>query len=226
VDPHLRRRTTDVPVGEESLAHRIRNLGERVGGSSLLDTIIYRRLWIPVLAASLIGIVGMQVFTLKINAGIGRTVDRSVLLERENTALAAEVSRLESSDRLSAAVAGMGLVDPAVGSTRYMRADGTVLADEAAPSGSQPTADTVAAAPAPAPAADPAVATGQAVAAPAQPQAPAAAPAPAAAAPTPTPTPAPAAAPTTAPATASPAAASGGATAGGTSAPTAAVGIR
>jgi len=228
-NPDLRRRTNDVPVGEESLAFRIKGWGERVNGSSLLDAIIYRRLWIPVLAVALIGIVAMQVATLGINAGIGRTVDRSVLLERENTVLAAEVSRLESADRLSSAVAGMGMVDPVAGSTRYLRADGSVLADASAPS-----ADTTPAEAQTAPVADPVASAPQQAAAPvAQPATPTPAAAPVAsaqpvqqAAPAVAPTVAPAAAPTVAPPAA---AASGGAVAGGATAPiapTAAVGIR
>jgi len=219
-NPDLRRRSNDLPLGEESLAYRLKGLGERLSASTVLDQIIYRRLWIPFLAAALIGIVAMQVATLGVNAGIGRTVDKSVLLERENTVLAAEVSRLESADRLSSAVAGMGMVDPVAGSTRYLRADGSVLADASAP-----TAD-VAEAVAPAPAAADPVA-----AAPEQTQTPAAQPA----APAQTAAPTVAAAPAQQPvqqaaATPAPAAApSGGAVAGGATAPiapTAAVGIR
>ncbi len=222
-NPDLRRRTSDVPAGEESLAYRIKGLGERINGSSLLDAIIYRRLWIPFLAVALIGIVAMQVATLGINAGIGRTVDRSVLLERENTVLAAEVSRLESADRLSSAVAGMGMVDPVAGSTRYLRADGSVLADSSAPS----TADMAAAAP-PAPAAPvvdaAAPAPQQTEAAAVEPPAPAQTQAPVAST-----QPAPQLAQQPAPAATTAAAPSGGAAAGGASAPIApagAVGVR
>lgn len=220
VQPELRRRSNDVAVGDESLAFRIKGWGERVNGSSLLDAIIYRRLWIPVLAVALIGIVAMQVATLGINAGIGRTVDKSVLLERENTVLAAEVSRLESADRLSSAVAGMGMVDPVAGSTRYLRADGSVVADASAPAVNPASAVAQAA-----PAAEPVVTAPQQTAAPvAQPATPVATATPVTSAQPvqqPVQQPAPAAAPA--------AAASGGAGAGGGTAPiapAAAVGIR
>lgn len=220
-NPDLRRRTSDVPIGEESLAHRIKGWSDRLSASGVLDQIIYRRLWIPILAVALIGIVAMQVATLGINAGIGRTVDRSVLLERENTVLAAEVSRLESADRLNSAVAGMGMVDPAPGSTRYLRADGSIVADPTAPS----SGDAVAAAP-------PVETPQQAQSVPAQTPPQATAPpatAPAATAPPAATPPAtqPAQQPTQQPPPASGAA--GGAAAGGATAPiapTAAVGIR
>lgn len=147
-----RRRASDAQTRERPLVERLQGAATSLNGSRLLDTIIYRRLWIPGLAVALIGIVFIQVVTLRLNADIGRTVDRSVLLERQNTALATEVSRLESVDRLGKAVAEMGMVDPAPGSTRYLRADGTVVVPEDAADAASP----VAAAPAqssPAPAA-------------------------------------------------------------------------
>lgn len=105
-----------------------RTRGARLLDARLLDLLIGRRLWIPVLAAALIGIVAIQVATLGVNARISRNVERASLLQRENTALASAVSRLESSVRMQEVVAKMGMVDSVAGSRRYLRAAGPALA--------------------------------------------------------------------------------------------------
>lgn len=99
-----------------------RPVAARVLDARLLELLIGRRLWIPVLAAALIGIVAIQVMTLGVNARISRSVERASLLQRENTALASTVSRLESSVRLQEAVGKIGMVDSVAGSRRYLRA--------------------------------------------------------------------------------------------------------
>lgn len=105
-----------------------RTFGARVLDARLLEVLIARRLWIPVLAAALIGIVAIQVTTLGVNARISRSVERASLLQRENTALASTVSRLESSVRLQEAVARMGMVDSVAGSRRYLHAASGAIA--------------------------------------------------------------------------------------------------
>lgn len=112
--------------GRASTAQR--PFGARVLDARLLEILIGRRLWIPVLAAALIGIVAIQVMTLGVNAQISRSVERASLLQRENTALASAVSRLESSVRLQEAVGKMGMVDSVAGSRRYLRAASTAIA--------------------------------------------------------------------------------------------------
>lgn len=215
-----RRRATDTPVADDSIVTRTRAWVTARRPAGLVDGFVSRGIWVPFLVLSLLGIVGLQLLTLSVNAGIGRTVDRATVLERENTTLAAEVSRLESADRLDKAVAGMGLVDPVPGSTRYMRADGQLITDAGAPQAT-PESLTAAATPqdAGSTAAAPAVTAPQTAPAPAQ-QAPAApAPAPQTQAATPTPT----APQSQAPATAQQPAATGGA--GAPVAPTAAVSV-
>lgn len=129
--PAVRRRSGHAaprrPAGRTAAARR--PFGARVLDARLLELLIGRRLWIPVLAAALIGIVAIQVMTLGVNAQISRSVERASLLQRENTALASTVSRLESSVRLQEAVGKMGMVDSVAGSRRYLQAASSAIAD-------------------------------------------------------------------------------------------------
>jgi hypothetical protein len=96
--------------------HRTRALAD----SRLLDRLIRGRLWIPIVAAGLMGIVFMQVSMLKLNAGIGRAVQSAATLERQNTNLRAAVSGMESGTRIDAAARQLGMVVPVDGSTHYV----------------------------------------------------------------------------------------------------------
>jgi hypothetical protein len=108
--------------------HRTRALAD----SRFLDRLIRGRLWIPIVAAGLMGIVFMQVSMLKLNAGIGRAVQSAATLERQNTGLRAAVSGMESGTRIDAAARHLGMVVPADGSTHYVTAAARGLATAAA----------------------------------------------------------------------------------------------
>jgi hypothetical protein len=108
--------------------HRTRALAD----SRFLDRLIRGRLWIPIVAAGLMGIVFMQVSMLKLNAGIGRAVQSAATLERQNTNLRAGVSGMESGTRIDAAARRLGMVVPADGSTHYVTAAARGLATAAA----------------------------------------------------------------------------------------------
>jgi|HigsolmetaAR201D_1030396.scaffolds.fasta_scaffold03863_6 hypothetical protein len=105
---------------DEGLAIALARRLAAIADSRFLEGLARGRLYIPIVAVALIGIVGMQVAALHLNAGIGKAVKRGAVLERENTALRAEVSRLESGERMSAVVGSLGMVQPAAGSTRYV----------------------------------------------------------------------------------------------------------
>jgi hypothetical protein len=98
--------------------HRTRALAD----SRFLDRLIRGRLWIPLVAAGLMGIVFMQVSMLKLNAGIGRAVQSAATLEGQNTNLRAAVSGMESGTRIDAAARHLGMVVPADGSAHYVSA--------------------------------------------------------------------------------------------------------
>ncbi|HEV7494561.1 hypothetical protein [Baekduia sp.] len=125
--PRARRAPTPDPFILRAL-HRSRALAD----SRFLDRLIRGRLWIPIVAAGLMGIVFMQVSMLKLNAGIGRAVQSAATLERQNTNLRAAVSGMESGTRIDDAARHLGMVVPADGSTHYVTAAVRGLATAAA----------------------------------------------------------------------------------------------
>jgi hypothetical protein len=97
--------------------------------SRFLDRLIRGRLWIPIVAAGLMGIVFMQVSMLKLNAGIGRAVQSAGTLERQNSTLRADVSRMESGSKIDAVAKDLGMVAPAATtSPSYVTASTAVAA--------------------------------------------------------------------------------------------------
>jgi hypothetical protein len=98
----------------------------------LLDRLIGGRAWIALVAFALIGIVTLQLGLLKLNAGIGRTLEQEASLQRENAALSIENSERAAGDRVesSAALLGMELVP--IGSLRSLTPHPSVDAARAA----------------------------------------------------------------------------------------------
>jgi hypothetical protein len=88
----------------------------------LLDRIIRGRVWIPLLGMLLTGIVFMQVEVLKLNAGIGRSLERGSALQARNELLRAGVSQLSDEQRIERIAAQMGLVMPGPAQLRFVRA--------------------------------------------------------------------------------------------------------
>jgi cell division protein FtsL len=94
--------------------------------------------WIPLLGMLLAGIVAMQVEVLKLNAGIGRSLERGSALQARNELLRASVSRLSDEQRIERIAAQMGMLMPAPDQLRFVHtgADSTerALGDIHAPS--------------------------------------------------------------------------------------------
>lgn len=88
---------------------------------ALLDRIIRGRVWIPLLGVLLAGIVAMQVEVLKLNAGIGRSLERSSSLQGQNELLRANLARLSDEQRIERLAAQMGMVMPAPTQLRFVR---------------------------------------------------------------------------------------------------------
>jgi hypothetical protein len=82
---------------------------ESVATHPLLDRLIRGRLWIGILAFALIGIVTLQLGLLKLNSGIGRSIERAATLERENAALSIEDSELAGGERVETQAARVGM---------------------------------------------------------------------------------------------------------------------
>jgi hypothetical protein len=110
------RSATRAPLGLRTAAY-LRALPNHV----LLDRIIRGRVWIPLLGVLLAGIVFMQVEVLKLNAGIGRSLERSSALQGQNELLRAGVSRLSDEQRIERLAAQMGLVMPGPAQLRFVR---------------------------------------------------------------------------------------------------------
>jgi cell division protein FtsL len=86
----------------------------------LLDRIIRGRGWIPLLGVLLAGIVFMQVEVLKLNAGIGRSLERGTALQSQNELLRANVTRLADEQRIERIAARMGMVMPTPEQVKFL----------------------------------------------------------------------------------------------------------
>ena len=93
--------------------------------SSLLDRVIRGRIWIPLLGVLLVGIVGMQVENLKLNAGLGGSIQQTASLQSRNDWLRADVAQLSNPQRLEGIAArhGMLMAPPAV--TKFLKPGGS-----------------------------------------------------------------------------------------------------
>lgn len=108
---------------------------QRIGAiseSRSLDRLLRSRGWIAVLGVLLIGLVFMQVSLLKLNAGMGSDVEKAAALERGNALLQADVSKLESNDRIQQLAIRAGMVLPTSDNVRYLGADGKRVGGSAA----------------------------------------------------------------------------------------------
>jgi hypothetical protein len=120
VRPRPRPRTAPGPAPYQGVARRLGALVE----SSWLDRLLRGRVWIAIVGVGLIGLVFMQVSLLKLNSGMGRDVERAALLERQNAAARADVSKLENIDRLQQLAQGAGMVLPNASQVTFLGRDG------------------------------------------------------------------------------------------------------
>ncbi len=88
----------------------------------LLDRLIRGRMWIGIVAFALIGIVTLQLGLLKLNSGIGRSLEREAYLQRANAALSIENSELASGTRVEAQAERLGMRISAVSSLHFLSA--------------------------------------------------------------------------------------------------------
>jgi cell division protein FtsL len=93
--------------------------------SSLLDRVIRGRIWIPLLGVLLVGIVGMQVENLKVNAGLGHAIEQTSALQSRNDWLRADVAQLSDPQRIEGIAArhDMLMAPPSV--TKFLAAGGS-----------------------------------------------------------------------------------------------------
>jgi hypothetical protein len=131
-------------VARPPLSLRLGRRAMRVGDARVLDRLVRGRAWIAIVAAALIGIVFMQVSMLKLNAGVSRAVTAADTLERQNSSLRADISKLDSGERVQDAAANLGMTTRPAGDVRYLDAERASAARAAAsikpPSPVAPTA--------------------------------------------------------------------------------------
>lgn len=99
--------------------------------SSLIVRLTRGRGWIAVLGVLLTGIVALNVIILSLNAGAGVNGERIDSLERENSALRAELAERLAAGRVETDAAALGMYVPDAKDVTYLRA-GKGDADEAA----------------------------------------------------------------------------------------------
>ena len=90
--------------------------------SGLLDQLLRGRLWVGFIGALLAGIVFLNVSLLQLNQDIARTTVRATALDRQNSALRARLAVLDSAARIQRLAEARGMLMPAPGQYRYLRA--------------------------------------------------------------------------------------------------------
>jgi hypothetical protein len=104
------------------LAVRVARAGARIGDARLLDRLVRGRGWIALVAVGLLGIVFMQVSMLRLNAGISRAVTSAETLERQNSSLRADISKLDAGERIQDTATALGMLRPPAGQVNYLDA--------------------------------------------------------------------------------------------------------
>jgi cell division protein FtsL len=115
--PVAKPRAVTTPPPAIGLLERLRALPDH----RIIDRLLRGRAWICFVGVALMGIVAMQVSLLKLNSGIGRAVEATATLERQNSEMEASIARLASGERIRAAADKHGLVTPPAGDVHYLR---------------------------------------------------------------------------------------------------------
>jgi hypothetical protein len=90
------------------------------------------RVWIGVVAFALIGIVTAQLIVLRLNTDVGRSLQRAAALQREDAALAIDLSEATSGEKIEALARMRGMVAVTPGEVRFLPAAGPSRAQAAA----------------------------------------------------------------------------------------------
>jgi len=114
------------PAGDaRTLPRPLRSLARgaaRVARHPQLDRLISGRWSIALIAFALIGIVTLQIGLLKLNVGIGRSLERERTLERENATLGIENAELASPERIRQLASRLGMSPVSLTELRFLRA--------------------------------------------------------------------------------------------------------
>lgn len=110
------RRQGGLALGLISLAGRL----DALASHRLLDRLIRSRVWIGIVAFALIGIVTLQLGLLKLNSGIGRSLEREATLQSQNAALSLENSELSAGSRVESQAEALGMRLVSVGGLQFL----------------------------------------------------------------------------------------------------------
>lgn len=93
-----------------------------ISQSTLLDRLIRSRVWIGLIASSLIGLVAMQLLVLHFNTQVGRALTREAALQRQNTQLSIAASQDSAGSLVEPAAAAAGMTVAPPGSLHFLQA--------------------------------------------------------------------------------------------------------
>ena len=124
-DRSLQPRTGTAAPQQRTLAHALLGGARRLGDARMLDRLVRGRVWLGIVAVALLGIVFMQVSLLRLNASVGTAVTKADTLERENSSLRGDISKLDSGERIQDVAAKLGMVMPPAGDVHFLDARGT-----------------------------------------------------------------------------------------------------
>jgi hypothetical protein len=88
-----------------------------------LDRLVRGRTWIAIVAAALLGIVGMQVALLRLGAQIGNETATVNALIQQNETTRGTIGALEASSRVSREASALGMLYPQPAAVTYLWAD-------------------------------------------------------------------------------------------------------
>ncbi len=94
----------------------------RLSRHPLTDRVISGRWSIALIAFALIGIVTLQLGLLKLNVGVGHSLERAQTLERENATLGIENAELASPERIRQLAVRLGMSPVSLTQLRFLRA--------------------------------------------------------------------------------------------------------
>lgn len=95
-------------------------LVQRVSTHRLLDRLIRGRVWIVLVAFALLGIVTLQLELLKLNTGVGRSLERAAVLQNQNAAISIENSELAAGGKVEATAARLGMTLVPTGMIKFL----------------------------------------------------------------------------------------------------------
>lgn len=129
-----RRRSHATPIPGRLLPIAVGRTAGAVGGladSGVVLRLTRGRLWIGALAVLLVGIVGLNVMALSLNASSSKTGGQADELKQQNSALRAQLAGEVSSDKVQRLATALGLIFPEPGAIRYLNPDSGDAAEAA-----------------------------------------------------------------------------------------------